>query len=83
MSGMWNPAGRPRKVKQPVVVGHTIETRKGGLYVVPKNRKGKSLWDMAKYIGPVPEVPLDADQLPVMSDIEPEYAETEEVSVKE
>jgi hypothetical protein len=38
---------------------------------------------MAKYIGPVPEVPLDADQMPVMSDVEPEYAGTEEVAVEE
>ena len=83
MSGMWKPAGRPRKVKQPVMIGHTIEIRKGGLYVVPKNRKGKSLWNMAKYIGPAPKVPLDIDQLPVMGDVEPEYAEAEEVSTKE
>ncbi|MFA5403992.1 MAG: hypothetical protein WC358_03555 [Ignavibacteria bacterium] len=64
-------------------MGNTIEIRKGGVYLVPKNRKGKSIWDMAKYIGPAPEVPLDADQLPVMSDAEPEYAEAEEVPVEE
>ena len=78
MSGMWNPVGRPRKMKKPAIAGHTIETRKGGLYVVPRNRKGKSMWEQAKYLGEAPVTPLDSDELAIMTDVEPEYDESVE-----
>ncbi len=80
MSGMWNPGGRPRKVKQPVISGHTLETRKGGLYLVPRNRKGKTLWELARYVGEAPVMDLDPNQAPVMTDAEPEYAEIDEAT---
>lgn len=77
MSGMWISAGRPRKMKKPVIAGHSIEVRKGGLYVVPRNRKGKPMWDMAKYVGEAPTAELDPASLPVMENVETEYAETD------
>jgi hypothetical protein len=70
MSGLWRERGRT--VKPPKVEGYAIGTRKGGLYMVPKNKKGKLMWDMARYIGPAPEKSLAPVESTVEIDKNPE-----------
>lgn len=79
MSGMWKPQGRPAKVKKPKIEGYTVATRKGEMYMVPTDRKGRQVWSMARHIGPAPATPLDPVESTVELDETPEeYAEVVE-----
>jgi len=80
MSGMWKPQGRPAKVKKPKIEGYSVSTRKGEMYMVPTDRKGRQVWSMARHIGPAPATPLDPVESTVVFDEDPEeYSETPEV----
>ena len=78
MSGAWKTQGKMRPAKKPRIVGNTVRIKDGNLFIVPLNRKGKALWELARNIGPAP-----VDQPPVEStveiaDQEEQYAESEE-----
>lgn len=70
MSGFWKPQGRT--IKQPKIEGYTIATRKGAMYMVPKNKKGKLMWEMARFVGDAPATPLDPVESTVESQANPE-----------
>jgi hypothetical protein len=75
MSGSWNPVGKPRKIKKPKITGNTIEVKNGNLYVVPLNRKGKKMWEMARNLGPAPQNIPEVVSTVEMPDSEEQYAE--------